>query len=204
MNTISIDILIKATLTVLVMINPISKIFVLTFLAKESSRSDMQILILKSSLIAMIILLVLSLSGDFILSQIFHVRLCSLKIAGGIVLFFVGFSAVTKGIFFEINEKSSFQDLSIVPLASPMIAGPATITTAISLSTEMGQLVSLISIFCALIINFLLMNTHRFVSSWLRKFNIMGALIRITGLVIVAMAIEMVVSGIEMVFKGLV
>ena len=121
----------------------------------------------------------------------------SLKTAAGIILFFVGYHALNKGVFFEVDEKKKHEDLSLVPLASPMIAGPATITAAISLNTEHGYLLGASCITLAILGNLLVMLLYRHVSSFMVRYQLMGALVRITGLIVTAISVEMVFSGIE-------
>ncbi|MFZ2643691.1 MAG: MarC family protein [Verrucomicrobiia bacterium] len=140
------------TLYLLVLINPISKIFILSVLSDQFPQSAMRKLILKSTVFAWAILLVLGIGGNLILSKVFQIEMHSLKTAAGIILFFVGYNALTKGVFFEIDEKQKHEDISLVPLASPMIAGPATITAAISLNTEHGFAVTASCITLAVLI----------------------------------------------------
>ncbi len=189
--------LLQYTLYLLVLMNPISKIFILSVLAEEFPRDAMRKLILKSTVFALGILLVLGVGGNLILAQIFHVQMHSLKVAAGIVLFFVGYNALTKGVFFEMDEKSKHEDLSLVPLASPMIAGPATITAAISLNTEKGYLLTSSCITLAILGNLLSMLLYRHVTSFMVRYQLMGALVRITGLIVAAISVEMVFSGIQ-------
>jgi len=183
------------TLYLLALINPVSKVFILSVLSKHGSPTDMRRMVLKSSAIALLMLLVLGAAGNIILSHVFHVQMHSLQVAGGIVLFFIGYHALTKGVFFEVDEKARFDELSIVPLASPMIAGPAAITAVISLNQQMGILLASVCIVAALILNYLIMSLSPFISAWMVHYNIMGPLIRITGLIVAAIAVEMVLGG---------
>jgi multiple antibiotic resistance protein len=187
----------------LVLINPISKIFILSVLAKEFRPEEMRLLVRKSSLFAALILLALGAGGDFILTKIFHVQLYSLKTAAGIILFFVGYNALSKGIFFEVDEKQKMEDISLVPLASPMIAGPAAITAAISMNSELGLPTASLCIAMAVLVNWLVMTSYRWVSDWMIKYHLMGALIRITGLIVAAISVEMVFEGIGEWWRGL-
>jgi len=172
--------LIQYTLYLLVLMNPISKIFILSVLAEQFSHDAMRKLIVKSTLFAWGILLVLGVGGNLVLDKIFHVQLYSLKTAAGIILFFVGYHALSKGVFFEVDEKQKPDDISLVPLASPMIAGPATITAAISLNTEHGYGLTFACVSLAIFINLFIMLLYRCVTSFMARYQIMGALVRIT------------------------
>jgi len=181
----------------LALINPVSKISILSVFSSEEDDKEIIPVAAQSSLIALCILLLIMIFGNFILSQIFHVELYSLNIAGGIVLFWVGFSALTKGVFFEHGTKAHFRDISIVPLASPMIAGPATITASLTLSVQNGLFLSSIAMTIAIAINMGLMFISRPIGNFLSKFNILGALIRITGLIVITIGVQMVFNGLS-------
>jgi multiple antibiotic resistance protein len=189
--------IIEHTLYLLVLMNPVSKIFILSVLAEEFPQDAMRRLITRSTWFAWGILIVLGIGGNLLLERVFHVQVHSLKVAAGIILFFIGYTALSKGVFFEVDEKQKHTDLSLVPLASPMIAGPATITAAISLNMEHGHISASLCITLAIALNFAVMLLYRRVSQWMNQRQLMGALIRITGLVIAAISVELVLSGLE-------
>ena len=130
--------LLSTALYLLALVNPVSKVFVLVTLSKTTSPRQLRSLSLLSSMVALGILLAFAVAGNVILKQFFHVEIYSFQIVGGAVLFYIGFKALNKGIFFEVEEGKSLEEISIVPLASPMIAGPATITAAVSFTAQSG------------------------------------------------------------------
>ena len=141
------------------------------------------------------ILALLTSLGNFLLATVFHVHIYSLNIAGGIVLFIVGLTAVRKGRFYEEAVLQNVPDISIVPLAAPLIAGPGTIAAAISFSSVCGIPHTLLCISLALILNLLIMLTSLHIGYALEKVNATGPLIRITGLIVTAVAVQMILSG---------
>jgi multiple antibiotic resistance protein len=183
-------------LYLLALINPISKVSVLSVIASTEERSVLQSVVVKSSLVALAILMGVMLFGDFVLHDIFHVQIYSLQVAGGIVLFITGLNALRKGIFFEQDMHSRFADMAVVPLACPMIAGPATIAASLALTTQAGKLLLAGSLTVAVALNMLIMLLSGRISSWLLRFNLLGALIRITGLIVTAIGIQMVLDGV--------
>jgi multiple antibiotic resistance protein len=131
-----------------------------------------------------------------LLRNVFHVQLYAFKIAGGLVLLYRGFEALNKGVFFEFDEKMRLADISIVPLASPMIAGPAAISASLSFPVKYGLTIALISIVVSVLINLLIMLYAKVISAFLTKLNFMEASIRITGLIVATIGIQMVLDGI--------
>lgn len=195
------DILIRSitdcTLALIALINPISKIFLISSLRESSTSGEINRIIIKSSFAAIIILLAFIFMGNFLLSRFFHIQIYAFKMAGGIVLFMRGLDALNKGLFFELNHKQKLEDMSIVPLASPMIAGPATITAAVSFPAQYGIPVTSVSIILAVSVNLFIMMLAPFITTHLIKQNIMGALIRITGLIVATIGIQMMLDGLR-------
>ena len=108
--------LFNCVLALLALINPISKIFILSSLAKDSESREVRRVSIKATLIAAAILIIFAILGNFILQTILHVKIYAFQIVGGIVLFFRGFQALNKGLFFEIEVNQKLEDSSIVPL----------------------------------------------------------------------------------------
>lgn len=195
----------------LAVINPLSKVALLSMgqqtqeaealkdAAAGRSPEKVKIfhLILRSTIVAAILLYALIIFGEAILNRVFHVEIYSLRVAGGLVLSTVGFQALKTGMFFGHDNHSKFVDLAIVPLACPMIAGPASITASITLSIEMGIPMTLVAVTIALALNLGIMAFSRPISSLLSRYNVLGAFIRITGLIVMTIGVQMVFNGIS-------
>ena len=183
------------TLALLTLINPISKVFVVSLLSEKADNKAINRVALRSSIAAAAILIVFTLSGTFIFSKILHVDIYSLKIVGGVILILRGFQALTRGIFFETELQQKIEDLSIVPLASPMIAGPAAIAAAVSFPSQYGLTATIIPLLIAISINFGFMLCSARIAKFLHKCNLFGTLIRITGLVVATIGMQMILNG---------
>lgn len=184
------------TFYLLALINPISKVAVLSALPPDR-QSMLRRISLSASVAGAMILLGAMLCGVFILNAVFRVELYALQAASGLVLAWVGFNALRKGVFFEQPNSGEFNNVALVPLACPLIAGPATITACISLRATAGPLVAGISIVVAVAINYLIMRASRSISRLLTGFNIMGAIIRITGLIVMTMGMQTLLDGLQ-------
>lgn len=178
----------------LALINPVSKVFILCTLQPPCSRRELVMLSVRSTVVAFLILLVLTVCGDFLLRDVFRVNIYSLKIAGGLVLFLIGLTAVRRGRFFE-ETLTHASDISIVPLAAPLIAGPGTMTGAISYASEHGIILTLVGVTLALAINLVIMLFSARIGQALERIHATGPLIRITGLIVAAVAVQMVLDG---------
>lgn len=191
------DSLLSATLYLLALINPVSKIFVLTTLSKQMDARQLRRLSVMASAVGLAILLVFAFTGKIILTRVFHVEIYSFQMVGGLVLFFVGYRALTKGVFFEAPNAEQLEEMSIVPLASPMIAGPATITASVAFSVQHDHWLTSAAILLAVAANLGVMLISGVISRVLIRYNLMGALIRITGLIVATIAAQMVLDGIH-------
>jgi len=77
-----------------------------------------------------------------------------------------------------------------------MIAGPATIAAALPMAVSKGFAMSFAAVAIALLTNMIFMLLAKPIGSILVRFNIMGALIRITGLIVLTIGVQMIFSGI--------
>ncbi len=184
------------SLYLLAFINPVSKVSVLSGLSTDDRSGEVRRVASKSSLVAAGILLGSMFFGELLLTRVFHVELHSLRLAGGAVLCWVGLNALSKGIFFESETQRRYEDMAIVPLACPMIAGPATIAACIALRSEEGLLVPSVAIVIAIALNYIAMRLSDPIAAALTRFNILGAIIRITGLIVMTIGTQMLLDGI--------
>ena len=178
------------------LINPVHKILVITSLQSQFSDKELRYITYKSSFTALVILILFLFLGELIFTYVFHIALYSFKITCGIVLIFNGLSGLQKGVFLKIDENIKIADLTAVPIAMPMIAGPATITAAVTFPSHYGRLVTIISILVALALNLVLMLNAKKIGGIMVKYNVMNAMIRITGLIVATIGLQMAFDGI--------
>jgi multiple antibiotic resistance protein len=196
-HDLSPSFLVANSLYFLALINPASKIFLLSSNVPPYSWRELRSISLRATAVAFVILAALGCGGSVLLDTVFQVQLYSLKVAGGIILFLVGLTAVRKGVFLDTEANEEAADISIVPMAAPLIAGPGTITGAISFNAMHGRCATIGCLSLALAINLLLMLCSLQIGRLLQKFHATGPLIRITGLIVAAVSVQMIFSGCE-------
>ncbi|HCE44023.1 MAG TPA: MarC family protein [Lentisphaeria bacterium] len=189
-------ILMSTALYFLALVNPASKIFLLSSINPPISQKKLMEISFQSTGVAFLILLLVTVVGSFVLKSVFHVEIYSLKVAGGIILFIIGLQAVRNGRFYESSLHGSLSDISVVPLGAPLIAGPGTITAAISYSSSFGVEHTVIALIFALIINLMMMLGSAWIATFLNRFYAIGPMIRITGLIVAAVAVQMMLDGV--------
>ena len=147
----------------------------------------------------MLILIFFLYLGQVTFSYVFRVELYSFQITCGAVLMYNGLSGLLKGFFMKVDEHIKIADLTTVPIAIPMIAGPAAVTFPVQYS----RFVTIVAILLALAVNLFFMLKARRIGSFLIKYNFMNPLIRIIGLIVATIGLQMVFDGITLFIKTL-
>jgi len=132
---------IKVFLAFFAIMNPIANTPIFIGLTSEDDLSTKKMIARRSLLLAFLVILIFCLSGKLIFSA-FGITLPAFRITGGIIVFLIGFHMLqgeqsrVHNPSHEDNQKSLEAELSIAvtPLAIPILAGPGTITTAMSFS----------------------------------------------------------------------
>jgi multiple antibiotic resistance protein len=135
--------------------------------------------------------------GNIVFNYVFRIELYAFQITCGVVLFYNGLSGLQKGMFLKLERNMTIRDISAVPIAMPMIAGPATITAAVTFYADYGHVVTIISIVAALAVNLVFMLYANKIGTVLSKYNLMNPLVRIFGLIVATIGTQMVLNGIR-------
>ena len=168
----------------------------MTSLQKQLTVKELKYISLKSSITAFIILIFFLSLGNVLFSYVFHIELFSFRITCGMVLVYSGWNALHKGVLINIDKETRIQDISSVPIAIPMIAGPGTITAVVTFPAQYGTLVTITAIFAVLGVNFIVMYYAKNIGQVLTKVNVMSALVRIIGLIIATIGVQMIFDGV--------
>ena len=195
--------LFKFTIALIVITNGFSAIPIFLSLTPDNTNAERKRIALKAGLSIAIIFAVVILFGSFILS-IFGISVSAFKVAGGVIIFMLGISMLNSkqsGIKHTRQEHEyakEKEEIAIVPLALPIIAGPGTISTLVVYSNSyvsIWQKLILvgISLGVALGITLLLLFATK-VGKYLGVSGIKIAS-RVMGMLLAALAIEMVVAG---------
>lgn len=197
MEIVNFKLLLSCFVAFIALVNPIQKVFVVTSLQQQFDLKSTRLISIKASSTALIILLFFYLVGNVVLNYVFRIELYAFQITCGVVLFYNGLTGLQKGMFFKIERNMTIRDISAVPIAMPMIAGPATITAVVTFPADYGHLTTVISIVAALSINLVCMLYASYIGKFLSKFNLMNPLVRIFGLIVATIGTQMILNGIR-------
>lgn len=150
----------------------------------------------RATITAMGVLILFFFLGEAILGYVFNLELYAFQITCGIVLFYNGFIGLQKGAFLSIEKHTRVEEIIAVPFAIPMIAGPATITAVVTMPSVYGRVMTMSAVVVALLINLMVMRRADRIGRNLVRLNILSPLIRITGLIVAAIGVQIVLNGI--------
>lgn len=165
----------------------------------------------KALIAAFIAMVVFAFSGKFIF-DFFSISINGLRIVGGFIFFNMGYQMLqaknskVKVTQSEVEHAGDEDDISITPLAIPMICGPGVITNSIVLMEDAGTislkvyLVVVMFIICLLTFIILLSSGKilKFLGSTGNK-----VLMRLMGLIIMIIAVEFFASGIGPILQNI-
>ena len=166
---------------------------------------------LTANLSVAIILLTSLYLGDSIL-QIFGISIDSFRIAGGILVVTIAMSMISgklgedKQNKQEKSETAMRESIGVVPLALPLMAGPGAISSTIVWGTRYHSLMHLIGFSIAIaLFAFCCWGVFR-IAPWLVRLlgqTGINVITRIMGLLLMALGIEFIVTGLKSIFPGL-
>ena len=151
----------------------------------------------KASVIAGVIMIVFLFVGDNILNLI-GIDVNSFAIAGAFVLFFIALEMIL-GITLYRKDDSDNLTATVFPLAFPLIAGPGTLTTILSIKSEYSNTSILIAIIINIIVIYAVLKTSNKIEALIGK-NGINIIRKIFGVVLLAIAIKLFATNLKLLF----
>lgn len=191
--------------------NPFGTVPVFVGLTKENTKIERNKIAFWTSINVLIILLISFFAGKVVLT-FFGISLDSLKIGGGLIIVSSGFALLTgefkkhkgmekKNVRKNVENRS---EISLTPLAIPMIAGPGTISLLIAYNQEFQKFNEVVIILGAIVMAticiYLILKSSFFMSKVFGASGI-NALSRIIGFIVIAIGIEFIASAVKSVLN---
>jgi len=162
-----------------------------------------RLVILRECAIAFALLITFMLFGHKFL-EVMHLSETSLSIAGGVILFMIAIRMVFPGEGGALGSVKEGAEPFIVPLAIPFIAGPSALATVMLMATrepaKLGMWALAITVTMVMVALILLAGER--LQRWMGE-RLMQAIERLMGLILTAMAVEMLLGGIRAFVQGL-
>ncbi|WP_426416805.1 MarC family protein [Aestuariirhabdus sp. LZHN29] len=185
-------------------INPLSVTPIFTSMTSQFDRTTSRRVARKATVTAAIILVLFAVTGQFVF-KVFSISVDSLRIVGGVIFFIMGYEMVQarlSKIRFDkdnLHEMESYtQDISITPIAIPLIAGPGAIASVIILMSSNSsieyQLVLFLSVALVSLVTYICLV---FATPIMDRLGESGnkVLLRIMGLIVMVIGVEFFVGG---------
>ena len=183
--------------------NPLGTMPVFLTMTNGMNDHERKAIVRRATIVAFITLMVFTFSGQF-LFKFFGISSNGFRIAGGFIIFKIGFDMLqarySNAKLKEEEVKTYADDISITPLAIPMLCGPGAIANAIMLMDDAstlslkGTLIGIIAL--VYFITFLILQAST------RLVRILGetgnnVMMRLMGLILMVIAVECFVSGLK-------
>ncbi|MCD2258547.1 MarC family protein [Psychroserpens luteolus] len=152
----------------------------------------------KASIIAGIIMVFFLFLGKTILSFL-GVGVNSFAVAGAFILFFIALEMIL-GITLYKQEEGTEMTASVFPLAFPLIAGPGSLTTLLSLRAEYRIENIIIAVILNVIIIFIVLKTSARIERLIGQ-NGINIIRKIFGVILLAIAVKLFAHNIKALFE---
>jgi len=188
--------IVSATILLILVMDPFGNMPLVISVLKNVAPSARPKVVLRECAIAYAVLLAFMFGGHQFM-QLLRLSDTALGIAGGLILFLIALRMAfphAESVHGETGDEGTF----IVPLAIPAIAGPSALATVLLLvSREPQRLFDWVAaLSLATLVSVLVMISAQRISRWIGKRGI-TAMERLMGLVLTAIAVEMLLAGIE-------
>jgi len=210
------DLLTFALLTLsslIIIVNPLGATLIYVSLTTNLDRVQKDVVARDACRFSLIVLLAVAVLGAYVL-KLFGISLEAFRIAGGILLFGIGMEMVyartsrTKLTATEKYESRENEDIALMPIAIPMIAGPGAITTTIVLMNEAGAqgggtlpayAIVMLSIILSIAITYFMMKNSDYIMTKVgqREYR---AVNRLMGMLLIAIAVQFIINGARIAF----
>ncbi|HKR91560.1 MarC family protein [Novosphingobium sp.] len=205
-----LDLFLSAFVTLFVVIDPPGCAPIYAGLSSGASRRQAVAMAARGCVIAALILLVFALFGKQLLGAL-HVQLDAFRIAGGIMLFMIAVDMVFERRTQRREERAEkirahhavtpeVEDVSIFPMAMPMLAGPGSIATIMLLMSRVHGFQQTVTVLGAMLLVMMISFAALAAAGPLMRVlgdKVEAVITRLLGVVLAALAAQYVIDGVK-------
>ena len=191
--------------SIFVLVDPIAAVPAFLAMTVGADRAQRRHMAVRAAWTCFIVLLTFSLAGTLIF-KLFGITLAAFKIAGGVILGSIGIDMLqakrspTKETPRDTEEGAEKDDVGIIPMGIPMLAGPGAISSVMVLMSQNPDWPHAIVVACAIALaaalSFVTLAAADWVSSHLHETGI-RILSRLMGLLLTAIAVQFILNGLK-------
>ena len=191
------------------LINPLGVMPIFMTMTSTLQKQERAKVARKASVIALIIIILFALSGQLLIN-FFGISINSFKIVGGVIFFLMGMDMLQARLgkvkIKDSEVKAYANDISITPLAIPMICGPGAITNAIVMMEEANsfamQSILLGAITLVIFLTYIILfSSSKIIKALGETGN--NVMMRLMGLIVMVIAVEFFFSGLKPILQDI-
>ena len=185
------------------LINPLGTMPIFMTMTSQLDVSHRNKTAKKAAIVSFITIIIFAFSGQ-LLFNFFGISVNSFRIVGGVIFFLMGMDMLQARLGkVKVNPsevKTYVNDISVTPLAIPMICGPGALTNAIVMmedaTTTPMKLVLIIAVIAVMIVTYIILYSSSKIMKILGETG-MNVLMRLMGLIVMVIAVEFFFSGLR-------
>ncbi|WP_271711478.1 MarC family protein [Marinigracilibium pacificum] len=189
------------------LINPLGVMPIFLTMTSDLDQADRTRTAKKASLTSFITIILFAFSGQ-LLFKFFGISVNSFRVAGGIIFFLMGMDMLQARLgkvkIKESEIKTYVDDISITPLAIPMISGPGSLTNSIVMMADANtwekKVILILAVALVMGLTYLILYSSSRIIKLLGQTGI-NVMMRLMGLIVMVISIEFLVSGIKPIVK---
>lgn len=191
------------------LLNPLGTMPVFMTMTADLSDADRTKTARKASMVAFLTILIFAFSGQ-LLFNFFGISVNSLRVVGGVIFFIMGMDMLQARLgrvkIKESEVKTYVNDISVTPLAIPMMCGPGAITNAIVLMEDANsfakKIVLVLGVFIVIVISYIVLYSSSKIIKMMGETGI-NVMLRLMGLIMMVIAVEFFFSGLKPIILGM-
>jgi multiple antibiotic resistance protein len=209
MDSLLAELFLSAFITMFVVIDPPGCAPIYAGLTKGATQTQRSNMAIRATIIAGAILLIFALFGEALLAAL-HIELDSFRIAGGLMLFLIALDMVFEKRTQRREERAEkvaatpeIEDVSVFPMAMPMLAGPGAIASIMLLMSKSQGTEGTLVVLGALLLVLLLTMAALIAAGPLMKLfgdRVEAVITRLLGVLLAALAAQYVIDGLKSAF----
>ena len=152
----------------------------------------------KASIVSVIIMIAFLFVGEEILN-IIGIDVNSFAVAGAFILFFIALEMILGITLYKDDEDAGTITATVFPLAFPLIAGPGSLTTLLSLRAEFQIENIIVAVLCNVIVIYIVLKTSPKIERIIGA-NGIKIIRKIFGVILLAIAVKLFAANIQALF----
>jgi len=203
---------VTAFVSLFVTLDPVGNVPIFLSITPHNSEAERTAMVTRAVLVVFVVLVVFALCGNLIF-RFFGVTIEAFRIVAGLLLLKIAFDmmeakpARVRHTPEEDAEGVNREDIAIIPLAIPLLSGPGTISNVVALTGQAAKSSSILPMFGILllaialnvVIAFLALRSATPITRLLKETG-MRVFTRVMGLILAAIAVQFVLTGIKEAF----